>query len=194
MLSSTRAPALAALVLASAACAAQSGPPAEPPPAPVATAPARPVAPPGHLLRAEVDQILVSQGPPWLLRRVLSEEVMRADGKFAGWRLVGLPEEWRDVDLKPGDIVSRVNGLPLETPDQFWEAWKSMAGAMAVNISLTRDGAPRQVVLPIDGPPSPETSRALARDSGPPRPAPPEGRSRPLGPGAPAEPGDEEAY
>jgi hypothetical protein len=198
MLSSTRAPALAALVLASAACAARSGPPAEPPPsdAPVATAPARPVVPPGHLLRAEVDQILVSQGPPWLLRRILSEEVMRADGKFAGWRLVGLPEEWRDVDLKPGDIVSRVNGLPLETPDQFWEAWKSVAGAAEVKISLMRDGAARQVVLPIDGPPSPETSRALAGDSGPRSraPAPAERRGQPLGGNQGGQPGDEEAY
>jgi hypothetical protein len=159
----------------------------------MAQAPARPVVPPGHLARVEVDQVLTSQGPPWVLRRVISEEVMRADGKFVGWRMVGVPDEWRDIDLKPGDIVSRVNGLPLETPDQAWEAWKSVAGAPELKITLMRDGASRQLVLPIDGPVSPDTSRALGRDPGPQRAtAAPESRSRTIG-GA-AEPADEEAY
>jgi hypothetical protein len=157
--------------------------------------PARPMVPPGHLLRADVDAVLVTQGPPWVLRRVLSEEVMKSDGKFWGWRLVGLPEEWRDVDLRPGDIVTRVNGLPLETPDQAWEAWKSVASAVEVKISLMRDGAAKTVVLPIDGAPSPETARALGSEAGPRRApsAAPESRSITLG-GASPEPADGEVY
>jgi S1-C subfamily serine protease len=201
MLSSTRRPVLAAslvLALGSAACSSTNARPpafadpvvsgrvALPPPGP----------PPGHLVRAEVDRVLVTQGPPWVLRRVVSEEVMRADGKFSGWRLVGLPEEWRDIDLKPGDVVTRVNGLPLETPDEAWEAWKSVGRSSELKITLMRDGAARQAIVPIDGAPTDETTKALGRDPGPQRPvAPAQGRSISLGGGSTAEPAaDEESY
>ncbi len=138
--------------------------------------------------------MLTMQGPPWILRRVISEEVLRHDGKFAGWRLVGLPEEWSSIDLKPGDVVSRVNGLPLETPDQFWEAWKSVAKAPEVRIDLSRDGVARQVIIPIDGAPSAETMHAIERDPGARAGAPgPANRSVVLG-GTGQEPGDDEAY
>jgi hypothetical protein len=143
---------------------------------------AMPPLPPGHLRRLDVDHVLVTQGPPWVLRRVLSEEVMRSDGKFTGWRLVGLPEDWADIDLRPGDIVTKINGLALETPDDAWEAWKSVAKAPDLRITLMRDGAARTLVLSIDGPPNVETTAALGRDPGPSRPAPPpESRSRTLG-------------
>ncbi len=148
---------------------------APPPRAPVRAAPAATAAPvvaapataPGHLRRDEVDQVLVQQGPPWVLRRVLSEEVIRRDGKFTGWRLVGLPDEWRGIDLKPGDVVTRVNGLPVETPDEAWEAWKSVGRAPELKIALTRDGAARELVIPIDGALSQETLKALGREPGP---------------------------
>lgn len=92
--------------------------PAPPPP---------PVVPPGHLGRAEVDRILTSQGPPWLLRQVIVDVVLRRDGEFSGWRLVGLPEDWRGVDVRPGDVLTRINGLPLKNPEQFWDVWTSVA-------------------------------------------------------------------
>ena len=198
MLSSTRAPLVAAslaLVLGSAACVAHA-PPTAPAslPGPAAQAPARPVVPPGHLARVEVDQFLVTRNLGWLARAVMTEEVMRADGKFAGWRLVGLPEDWRDIDLKPGDVVTRVNGLPIETPEQAFDAWKSVASTPELKISLMRDGAARQLVLPIDGVVSPETSRAIDRNPGPQRAtATPDSRSRTIGGGS-VEPGDEETY
>jgi hypothetical protein len=156
-----------ALVLA--ACSAHEAPPphAPPPPPAPAAAPAAPAVKPGRLVRAEVDRVLTTQGPPWVLRRVISEEVIRADGKFAGWRLVGLPEEWGHLDLRPGDVVTRVNGLPLETPDEAWEAWKSVASQPEIKITLMRDGATRQLVIPIDGAPSPETAKAFGHDPAP---------------------------
>ena len=160
--------AASALALTIAACQEAAPPkaPAAPAPPP-AVASAAPAAP-GRLQRAEVDRVLVQNGPPWVLRRIVSEEVLGRDGKFAGWRLVGLPEEWRGIDVKPGDIVQRVNGLPLETPDQAWEAWKSVAKAPDLRILVKRDGAAREVVVPIDGAPSAETLKLLGRD-GPPQ-------------------------
>jgi hypothetical protein len=186
------------MALALAACAAQQPPPlaAAPPPKATAAAPAAPAVPPGHLARGEVDHVLVTQGPPWVLRRVICEEVIGANGKFSGWRLVGLPEEWKDIDLRPGDIVQRVNGLPLEREDHAWEAWKSVAGATELKITLMRDGAARTLVVPIDGAPSPETLKTLGngarRAAAPAAPEPP--RSHVLGGGSGEVAGDDEAY
>jgi hypothetical protein len=129
---------------------------------------AAPAAPPGHVLRPEVDRVLVQQGPPWLLRRVMREEVFGKDGRFAGWRITGLPEEWRPIDLRPGDVVTRVNGKTLETPEEAWEAWKSVASAREIKLALLRDGAPRDLVIPIDGDPSADAVRALDQDAPPP--------------------------
>ena len=136
--------------------------------APAMRASSAPQAPPGHVLRPEVDRVLVQQGPPWLLRRVMREETFGKDGHFMGWRITGLPEEWRAIDLRPGDIVSRVNGKTLETPDEAWDAWKAIAGATEIKLALVRDGAPREVVIPIDGDPTAAAVRALEQDTPPP--------------------------
>ena len=173
--SSLRATALAASAIAFAVGCSEAPPPAAKTPlkAPVVAATAAappPVVPAGHLARLDVDLVLTRLGPPWLLRRVLREEVYDKAGKFAGWRLTGLPEEWSAVDLHPGDIVMRVNGMSVETPDDAWEAWKSMAKAKELKLTLARDGASRELVVPIDGAPTPEVIQALDRDAPPPRP------------------------
>jgi hypothetical protein len=147
--------ATAAISLALTACASSAPAPqaTTPKPAAAASKAAAPAAAhaPGHLARAEVDEAL-SHGPPWLLRRVVTEEVLR-DGKFVGWRLLALPKEWT-VDLKPGDIVKTVNGNTLERPDDLFTAWTALAAAREMKIAYERDGAPREVLLPIDGEPS----------------------------------------
>jgi hypothetical protein len=193
MLSLRRALASLALASATASCAKHAPPPAPPPEPAMAVAPKGPSVPRGHLARAEVDRVLVTQGVPWLLGQVMSEPAFGSDGKFSGWRMVGLPEDWRDIDLLPGDIVMRVNGLPLEKPEQAFEAWKSVAKLPALTLTLMRDGATRQVAIPIDGPISPETANALAGDAGPRRAPPaPERRGVTLG-GGTLEP-DQDAY
>jgi hypothetical protein len=172
---------LASSLLLALGCSGEASPPPAkapptPPPQTAAKTPAPPAVPPGHLARGEVDQVLTKQGPPWLLRRVMREEVFDKAGKFAGWRLTGLPEEWSAIDLRPGDVVKRVNGMPLETPDDAWEAWKSVAKAKELRVSLERDGAARDLVLPIDGEPSTEAIQALGRDTPPPRRPSPKSR------------------
>jgi hypothetical protein len=151
--------AVCALALGLAACASSAPPPATPGVKPAPSTAGKPSAPaggaraPGHLVRAEVDEAL-SHGPPWLLRRVVTEEVLR-DGKFVGWRLLALPRDWA-VDLKPGDVVTSVNGATLERPDDLFSAWVALGAAREMKIAYERDGAPHELVLPIDGEPSKE--------------------------------------
>ncbi len=161
-----------AAISALAACGERAAPPR------VATVKTQPkaipravTAPPGHAARANVERAL-SSGPAWLLRRVMREEVLDGKGKFVGWRLTGLPDEWSDVDLKPGDVVTRVNNKPLETPDEAWEAWKSVGRAREIRVRVERLGVSREVVVPIDGEPTAAVVKALENDSPPPRSAP----------------------
>lgn len=104
---------------------------------------------PGHVARADVERVL-RQGPPWLLRRVVPEEVIRG-GKFIGWRILSMPDDWA-IDLKSGDVVTKVNGLALERPDDLWAAWVQLQSAVELRISYERDGQARDAVLAIDGP------------------------------------------
>ena len=132
--------------------------------------------PPGTLARTTVDQVLLRR-PGWLLSKVEIEEVLRQN-KFVGWRLVRLPSEWDGAGLQPGDIVTDVNGLSLEKPDDLWNAWLAMADAKELKIAFERDSKSQTATLQIDGEPSKETKDALLQ-----------GEPAAQAPQAPSEPG-----
>lgn len=134
--------------------------------------PAAPVArpaslPPGHLARADVDAVVMRNGPPWLLQRIDIEETLR-DGKFVGWRLLRMPPEWEGIDLKPGDVITRVNGMTIEKPEDLWTAWTSLVVATDLKVAYEREGAAREMVFHIDGEPAKELPQALRDDAAPP--------------------------
>ena len=165
-----------------------------PPVAAVASARQAPQPPPGHLSRNDVDRVLVERGPAWIFRRVRLEEVILPDGKFSGWRIAGLPEEWRAIDVQPGNVVSKVNGMPVETHDDAWEIWKNVASSSAVILTVLRDGKAREIRIPIDGTIVAETRKALERGpAGRPPPAGPPEDSITIG-GSPQEPAEGDSY
>jgi hypothetical protein len=125
--------------------------------------------PEGHLDRARLERVL-RQGPPWVLERVPIEEVIE-EGKFVGWRVQHLPDAWAGVDLRPGDVVTRVNALPVETPTDMWAAWTTLSVASELKVAYLRDGETRELSVPISGAPSPGMANASNRE---PRPAPEE--------------------
>lgn len=150
-----------------AGCASEPPPMVATPAKAKPAAPKTPSAPAGHLNRAEVDDAL-SKGPPWLLRRVAVEEVLR-EGKFVGWRVVAVPPEWSGIDLKAGDVVTRVNGMPIERPDELYTAWSSLVVASDLKVAYERGGAPRELVFHIDGAPAKESPVPAADAPPPPR-------------------------
>lgn len=165
------------LVLALAGCGASNTPePASPSAAKAAPSAAK--ADPGLAAPAKVDRLqrsalqkVLPSGLPWLLRRVWPEDVFQ-DGKFVGWRLVAIPEEWSGVDLRPDDVITKVNGKSIETPEQLWDAWAALATAPELRVAYDRNGEARELVLPIEGPPAPELFAALTSASPPARKAP----------------------
>ena len=123
-----------------------------------------PKAPEGQLDRAQLEVIL-RQGPSWLFQRVPIEEVMD-NNKFVGWRVQEVPVEWKSVDLMAGDVVTSVNGMALETPNDFWTAWTSLSVASELKVAYLREGEPRELSIPIYGMPNPDVAGDMKKRAG----------------------------
>lgn len=111
------------------------------------------------IYRVELEHVL-RKGPGWFLGQVPIEESMEA-GKFVGWRVVELPFEWRDIEIEPGDVVTSVNAMPLETPADFWSAWTTLSVASEIKVAFLRDGEPREISYRVDGTPDPSLAKEL---------------------------------
>jgi hypothetical protein len=124
--------------------------------------------PPGCLWRHEL-QATVKAGLGSFLQRVDVEPYL-VDGKFSGFSIVTLrpPAYWRDVDLKPGDIVTSVNGMPIERPTEAFAAFTALSSASELRVSVVRDGSARQLVYRIieRSPAPPEANQTAARGRG----------------------------
>jgi type II secretory pathway component PulC len=127
---------------------------ASPPPAATTQGAPLPLAAqsPDHVLsRAAVHEV-VSQGLGAFLQRVeLDDQPVRVGGKFHGFRIAKLRgnEFWNGVDLKPGDVVSGVNGFPIEHPEQAQTAFESLEVASELRVAYERDGQARELSYPI---------------------------------------------
>jgi general secretion pathway protein C len=79
------------------------------------------------------------------------------NGQFVGFRIVRLepPELWRGIDLQPGDVVTRVNGMPIERETQAYDAFMALKSAQELRVSMLRGGAERTVVFSIVPRPKP---------------------------------------
>jgi type II secretion system protein C len=131
------------------ACGAQSPPlVAAAGPAAHASAAPPPASGPG-LSRSAVDAVL-KQGLGTLLQR-FDVDPERSGNKFHGWRIVRLndPKLFEGVDLAPGDVVTSVNGFPLEHPEQAQTAFDSLSVSSELRVDYERNGEKRALVYPI---------------------------------------------
>ena len=105
--------------------------------------------PKGKLWRHDVDAV-VEAGLGRFLQRVEVEPSL-SNGRFRGFRIIELrpPGFWREVDLKKGDVVTRVNGMPIEREMQAYEAFVSLKKADKLRVSFQRGGERRELVYGI---------------------------------------------
>lgn len=98
----------------------------------------------------------VDAGLGRFLQRVDVEASLDA-GRFRGFRIVALHPSgyWAGVDLQPGDVVTAVNGKPIKTEMQAYDAFQSLKRADAIRVSILRGGKARTLVIPIVGAPAP---------------------------------------
>jgi S1-C subfamily serine protease len=136
---------LLALGLLTACGASAPEPPRALPAAPAARAPAPAVAraPLTTLHRADVVGVL-DAGFGSFLQRVEVEPSL-SDGRFRGWTIVALAPGvfWDAVDLKPGDVVTSVNDLPIERDTEAFAAFQSLRTASELKVAYYRSGAAR---------------------------------------------------
>lgn len=141
---------LACVVSLSAACGATAAPPppappkAEPAPAPVAAEPA----PKDAVRRSAVDATLKGGLGKFLANLEVEAQVEK--GKFVGWKIVELRGAmWEGVDLRPGDVVTRVNGFKIERDHEANAAFKSLAVASEIRVTVLRDGQTSEIRFAI---------------------------------------------
>ncbi len=117
-----------------------------------ATVPGTPVAPsasslPSDTIRRSVIRTVLAAGPGAFLQKVaVDDHPVFSEGKFHGFRIAALQaDSFRGVDLKPGDVVTRIEGMPIEHPEEAIEAFNALQVASELRVDYERDGVPRML-------------------------------------------------
>ena len=116
-----------------------------PPPPPSPTCEARIGA--DRLRRSALKRTVDAGLGRWL--QTVSVEPLLARGRFRGWIIRALnPSNPNDtcyagLDLRPGDVVTRVNGRGVEHPEDALEVWTAVPASAELVIDFVRDGQPR---------------------------------------------------
>ncbi|NOU27739.1 MAG: hypothetical protein HOO96_07545 [Polyangiaceae bacterium] len=107
---------------------------------------------PGTVRRSALQETIAGGLGGFLQHVEFSDEPVMRQGQFVGFRVARLyPEDyWTGVDLRAGDVVSKVNGMPIERPEQALVAFRSLAGAKEILVDVERDGQKRQLRVPIE--------------------------------------------
>lgn len=104
----------------------------------------------GQLPRAQVVAV-VDAGLGRFLEGVEAEPVVQG-GRFIGFRLITLypaDERFADLDLRPQDIITRVNGQSIEKPDQAFQVFDSLRVASQLAIEYLRGSERRELRFDI---------------------------------------------
>ena len=77
---------------------------------------------------------------------------VRDGGRFRGWRVDRLyPDDpcYARVDVRPGDVIVRVNGSTLERPEHANQVFQRLRTAPRLQIVRLREGVPATINLEI---------------------------------------------
>ncbi len=123
-------------------------PPAPPPGVDVVAEDLSP-APPGAIWRRDLNAVLDAGLGRFLQRVDVKPEVDQGD--FVGFRVVELRpiSWWQGIDLAPGDVVTLINGMPIEQPTQAHAAFESLRSANKLIVQYLRSGASRELTYSI---------------------------------------------
>jgi type II secretory pathway component PulC len=104
---------------------------------------------PGTIARKAIVSVR-DRGLGYFLQHIEVEPAFK-EGVFSGWQVKALRErsDWAGYDLRVGDVVSRINGLPIERPNQATEALKACASAPEIVVTGERAGAPLSLRVAI---------------------------------------------
>jgi S1-C subfamily serine protease len=105
---------------------------------------------------------IIEQGLGRVLARLHVSPVL-VQGKFQGFRVNAIDPAWSAAGLLVNDVVLRLNGQPIERPEQAVVAFESLRVASELALELSRGGQKLSLRYRIEGAaPSPSTSSAMA--------------------------------
>ena len=95
----------------------------------------------------------ITNNPQRLMDVVRAMPVMD-HGKLTGYRIypAGNPAQFNQLGLKPGDVVSAVNGIPLTDPAQSMRVLSSLKTSDQVSVTLMRNGQIQTQILQMPPP------------------------------------------
>lgn len=111
-----------------------------------ARAPARPARRPVPQA-ASVREVV--QRNPAALTQVIRPQPVFKDGRQAGYRVYpGREREiFAELGLRPGDLVTQINGMALDDPSRGMEIFRGLADATSVTVTLDRNGEIEMLTL-----------------------------------------------
>ena len=87
---------------------------------------------------------IVEQGLGRLLGRLQLSPDLNGT-RFRGFRIVALDPAWSGSGVLTGDIIMRLNGQPIERPEQAMLAFDALRVASEVAVEIVRDGKPMRL-------------------------------------------------
>lgn len=106
---------------------------------------------PGVVTESDIDR-LQNFGPSVVMQHVDAEPV-HDDDDFVGFEIVDVSataEHYIEEQLEVGDVITHVNLVRLERPDDYMEAWETLEGADEIRVDIVRDGEPEEITWEIE--------------------------------------------
>lgn len=94
--------------------------------------------------REDLDALL-AKGPGWGLVHVKVAPVKDESGKLMAYEVSALTEEasvWLSPALQVGDQITHLNGVRIQTPDDYMKAWNLSKSVTELRIDYVRAGTP----------------------------------------------------
>jgi hypothetical protein len=92
---------------------------------------------------------MIDQGLGRLLGRLKVSPVLQR-GQFQGFRVTGIDPAWKTSGIGVDDVVVRLNGQPIERPEQAQAAFESLRVASEISLDLMREGKPKKLRYRIE--------------------------------------------
>jgi general secretion pathway protein C len=113
------------------------------------------MAPPPAQIQAEGNEAVVERmrqmvnSDPGLIGQLMRPQAVFAGGKMRGFRVYpgSNRQAFARMGLRPGDLVTAVNGTPLDDKDRAQEIFNTLSSSTEARVSVTRNGRQQELVL-----------------------------------------------
>jgi general secretion pathway protein C len=114
-----------------------------------ARAPVRREPPPGSQTNEIEDAMNAAVAQQTPVTELIRPQPVFADGKQLGYRVYPgrNRQQFTKLGLKPGDLVTQINGAALDDPARGMEIFKVLEDGGQVSVTVERDGQPQVIVL-----------------------------------------------